>query len=178
MPIERAPQAMQKRRRGAAVVLSVAFAAGSVLSGCEYVYDDGRPMVPTPTPTFTDVRLPQDPRQNEPVSGVELELWVATVLPDTQGQEFHTGFGLLNPKESRAETTGHLPSGTYALTLACRSSYRVSFIVSDGEGELINLSLRCGTARVNVIQLAPDSVLTVEATSLTAANYAFTVSRL
>lgn len=178
MPTVRAPRSTQKRRPGAAVVLSVALAAAAITSGCEYVYDEGRPLWPTPTRTFTDVRLPQDPLQNQPVSGVELELWVATVLPDTQGEEVHTDFGFLEAKETRTETTTQLPSGTYALTLVCRSTYRASFVVRDGDSELINLSLRCGNARVNVVHLSVDTKLTVEVSSVTDANYAFSASRL
>jgi hypothetical protein len=178
MPTVRAPWTASKRRPGAPVVLSVALAAAAITSGCEYVYDDGRPLVETPTPTFTDARIPRDPLQNQPVSGVELDLWVATVLPDTQGQEFHTSFGTLEAKATRTETTRLLPGGTYALTLACRSSYRMSFVVSDGDSELINLSLRCGTARVNVVHLSVDSVLTVQLASVTEANYAYSASRL
>ncbi|WP_309106735.1 hypothetical protein [Arthrobacter sp.] len=178
MPRVRAPRATLKRRPGAAVVLSVALAAAAITSGCEYVYDDGRPLIATPTPIFTDVRLPRDPRMNEPVSGDELELWVASVLPDTQGQVFHTGFGSMERRATLTESTAQLPSGTYALTLACRSHYRMSFIIRNGDAELINLSLRCGTARVNVIQLTKDSVLTVQMETVPAANYAYIVSRI
>ena len=178
MPRVRAPRSTLKRRPGAAVVLSVALAAAAITSGCEYVYDDGRPLIATPTPTFTEMRIPRDPRMDEPVSGDELELWVASALPDTQGQVFHTSFGLMEPRESLTESTGQLPSGTYALTLACKSNYRMSFIVRNGEAELINLSLRCGTARVSVIQLTKDSVLTVQMETVPVANYAYTVSRI
>ncbi|WP_247041028.1 hypothetical protein [Arthrobacter rhizosphaerae] len=178
MPRVRAPRATLKRRPGAAVVLSVALAAAAITTGCEYVYDDGRPLIATPTPTFTDVRLPRDPRMNEPVTGDELELWVASVLPGTQGQVFHTAFGSMEPRATLTESTGQLPSGTYALTLACRSHYRMNFIVRNGDDELINLSLRCGTARVSVVQLTKDSVLTVEMETVPAANYAYIVSRI
>jgi hypothetical protein len=178
MPRVRAPRATPKRRPGAAVVLSVALAAAAITTGCEYVYDDGRPLVATPTPTFTEFRIPRDPTMDEPVSGDELELWVASVLPDTQGQVFHTGFGSLERLEMRTETTGQLPSGTYALTLACRSHYRMGFVIRNGDAELINLSLRCGATRVHVIQLTQDSVLTVQMETVPAANYAYIVSRI
>ncbi|MGX9899942.1 hypothetical protein ACW0JT_08520 [Arthrobacter sp. SA17] len=103
---------------------------------------------------------------------------MASVLPDTQGQAFHTGFGSMERRATLTETTGQLPSGTYALTLACRSHYRMSFVIRNGDAELINLSLRCGTARVNVIQLTKDSVLTVQMETVPAANYAYIVSRI
>jgi hypothetical protein len=150
-----------------------------VLSGCEYVYDDGRGPLPSATaPSFTDAALPQDPRRNLPVSGAELDAWVDQVLPDAAGQVFHTSFGLLEAGVTRNGSTGHLPSGTYALTLACKSPRRVSFTVRDNDFALVDLSLRCGTSRVNVIHLSSDAVLTVEVTAQSAANFAYRVSRI
>ena len=103
-----APRVPRRTAAAAAVVLSGVLAAGAALSGCEYVYDDGRGPLPSATaPPFTDAALPQDPRRNLPVSGAELDAWVEQVLPDTAGQVFHTGFGLLQaahhaPGEHRA----------------------------------------------------------------------------
>lgn len=172
-------QVPRRHTAAAAVVLPISLAAGAVLSGCEYVYDDGRGPLPSATaPSFTDAALPQDPRRNLPVSGAELDAWVDQVLPDTAGQVFHTSFGLLEAGVTRNGSTGHLPSGTYALTLACKSPRRVSFTVRDNEFALVDLSLRCGTSRVNVIHLSSDSVLTVEVTAQSAANFAYRVSRI
>jgi len=42
----------------------------------------------------------------------------------------------------------------------------------------VDLSLRCGTSRVNVVQLPADTVLTVRVESLAPANFAYRVSRL
>jgi hypothetical protein len=174
-----APQVPRRAAAAAAVVLSAVLGVGAVLSGCEYVYDDGRGPLPTATaPPFTDVTLPQDPRRDLPVSGAELDAWVKQVLPDTEGQVFHTGYGLLGPGATRTESTGYLPGGTYALTLACKSPRRVAFTVRDGEFALVDLSLRCGTSRVNVIHLSSDSVLTVEVTAQSSANFAYRVSRI
>jgi hypothetical protein len=115
---------------------------------------------------------------NRPVSGADLNHWVAEVLPELQGQVFHTGYGLLDAGATRNETTTQLPSGTYALTLVCRSTRRVSFTIRDKESILVDLSLRCGTSRVNVVQLPADTVLTVRVESLASANFAYRVSRL
>lgn len=174
-------QASRPRRpRGVVAALAVASALGSGLCACEYQYDDGLSAGgPASRPaTFTDAALPQDPGRNRPVGGAELEQWATDVLPATQGQVFHTGYGLLDGAATRNESTTQLPSGTYALTLACRSSRRVSFTVSDKESVLVDLSLRCGTSRVNVVQLAADTVLAVRIESMAAADFAYRVSRL
>jgi hypothetical protein len=174
-----APPVRRRTAAAAAVVLSGVLAAGAALSGCEYVYDDGRGPLPTATaPPFTDAALPQDPRRDLPVAGTELDAWVAAVLPDAAGQVFYTGFGLLKAATTRTESTGHLPSGTYSLTLACKSPRRVSFTVRNGEVALVDLSLRCGTSRVNVIHVSNDAVLSVEIAAQSAANFAYRISRL
>jgi hypothetical protein len=54
----------------------------------------------------------------------------------------------------------------------------VSFTVRNGEVALVDLSLRCGTSRVNVIYVSKDTVLSVEVTAQTAANFAFRFSRI
>ena len=163
------------------MVLSVALFLGAVLSGCEYEYsadnwDDESPSVAARPPT--DAALPRDPHLNEPVSGAELDAWVHNVLPDTQGQVFHTGFGTLEADEERKDTTTQLPKGTYALTLACRSARRVSFSIENGENELVDLSLRCGTSRVNVVHLAADASLSIKVDANGPANFAYRVSRI
>jgi hypothetical protein len=174
-----APQVQRRTAEAAAVVLSIALGVGAVLSGCEYVYDDGRgPLTSATAPPVTDAALPQDPRRNLPVSGPELDAWVGEVLPETEGQVFHTGYGLLAAGASRKESTGQLPSGTYSLTLACKSPRRVTFTIRDGELALVDLSLRCGTSRVNVIHVSEDSLLSVEVAAQSAANFAYRVSRI
>jgi hypothetical protein len=112
------------------------------------------------------------------VSGQELDAWVHDVLPYAEGQVFHTGFGTLEADEERDETTARLPKGTYSLTLACRSARRVSFSIENGEIELVDLSLRCGTSRVNVVQLAADAALSIKVDANGPANYAYRVSRI
>ena len=159
----------------AAVAFASALATG--LCACEYHYDDGL-SANTPSRPFTDAALPQDPGRNLPVSGADLDQWVSEVLPAAQGQVFHTGYGLLDGAATRSESTTQLPSGTYAVTLVCRSTRRVSFTVSNKESVLVDLSLRCGASRVNVVQLAADTVLAVRIESLAPANFAYRVSRL
>ena len=178
MPTAQAPRLQRSRGAVAAAALAVVLACG--LSACEYEYDDGLSADDTPSPsvTYTDATLPQDPGMNRPVSGADLNHWVAEVLPELQGQVFHTGYGLLDAGATRNETTTQLPSGTYALTLVCRSTRRVSFTIRDKESTLVDLSLRCGTSRVNVVQLPADTVLTVRVESLAPANFAYRVSRL
>lgn len=180
MPTAQAPLPLRSRGMLTAVVLAVALACTSGLAGCEYEYDDGLSArdVPSQATTFTDAALPQDPGLNRPVTGPELKHWVTEVLPETQGQVFHTGYGLLDAGATRNETTTQLPSGTYALTLVCRSTRRVSFTIVDKASILVDLSLRCGTPRVNVVQLGADTVLRVRIGSLAPANFAYRVSRI
>ncbi|MGY2745125.1 DUF6023 family protein [Pseudarthrobacter sp. O4] len=170
----------RSRTTASAVVVSLAL-LGGVLSGCAYEYDDGLSnddaALPS-APAFTDAALPQDPGLNQPVSGAELDAWVRQVLPDAEGQVFHSGYGTLETDEERKETTTQLPKGTYALTLACRSTRRVSFSIDNGENELVDLSLRCGTSRVNVVYLAADAVLDVKVDANAPANFAYRVSRI
>ncbi len=149
------------------------------MSGCEYTYDDGRSPLPADTaPAVTDAALPRDPLRDLPVSGSELDAWAREVLPDTEGQNFYTDYGTLEDDDEQTTSTGLLPSGTYSLTLACRSERRVSFTVRDAEFALVDLSLRCGTSRVNVVHLTKDSVLRITVEANAAANFAFRVSRL
>jgi hypothetical protein len=167
-------------RRAAAAVASVALLAG-VLSGCAYEYDEGlsgENVGPSAAPTSGGAAVPQDPSLNEPVSGPELDAWVLQVLPDAKGEIFHTGFGTLEIDEERGDATAQLPPGTYALTLACRSTRRVSFSIENGENELVDLSLRCGTSRVNVVTLAADAILSIKVDANAPANFAYRVSRL
>lgn len=150
------------------------------LSGCAYEYDDGSASgtAPATAPAFTDPALPRDPTVNQPVSGAELDAWVAQVLPQSEGQVLHTNFGILEPEEEREETTATLPEGSYALTLACRSPRRVSFSVSLDDTELVDLNLRCGNSRVNVVYLPPDVTLHIKVEAKSGANFAYRVSRI
>ena len=179
MPTVPASRVPRRRTPAAAVVLSVAVFLGAVLSGCEYEYsaDNWDETSPVATPP-TDAALPRDPHLNEPVSGEELDKWVHDVLPDAEGQVFNTGFGTLETDEERQDTTALLPKGTYALTLACRSNRRVSFSIENGETELVDLSLRCGTSRVNVVYLAADASLSIKVDANGPANFAYRVSRI
>jgi hypothetical protein len=153
--------------------------SGTALSGCEYSYDDGRGALPLDTAApVTDAALPRDTRLNRPVSGAELDAWAREVLPDAEGQVFYTDHGTVEEDEEEDMSTGQLPSGTYALTLACRSERRVSFTVRDAEFALVDLSLRCGISRVNVVHVAKDSVLRITVEARRDANFALRVSRI
>jgi hypothetical protein len=171
----------RKRTAAAAVTACSVLILGTGLTACAYEYNesaasDGPP--PSSARTYTEAAIPLDPKRNVPVSGAELEAWAKQVLPDAAGQVFHTSYGSLGADEARNETTTALPEGSYALTLACRSSRRVSFRISKGEADLVDLTLRCGTARVNVIYLSADAILTVTVAADAAANFAYRVSRI
>jgi hypothetical protein len=172
----RAQRTLWLRAPTAAVVLFLVLIA-AVLGGCEYNYDDGRGELPD-APVVTDPVLPRDPLENEPVSGEELTEWAKEVMPDAEGQVFNTNYGSVERGHSKTESTGQLPSGTYSLTLACRSERRVSFTVRDAEFALVDLSLRCGTSRVNVVHLSKDSVLRVTVEVRSDANFAYRISRI
>ena len=172
----------RKRTTAAALAVCVALLASvALLAGCAYEYDEGVVSdsgVSSAAPSPGNAAIPQDPSLNEPVSGADLDAWVLQVLPNAKGEVFHTGFGTLGGNEERKETTSQLPKGTYAVTLACRSTRRVSFSVEHGESELVDLSLRCGTSRVNVVSLAADAVLTFKVEADAPANFAYRVSRI
>jgi hypothetical protein len=173
-------RARRKRwlRAPAAVVVLFFVLGAAFLGGCEYSYDDGRGELPDAAPVVTDPVLPRDPLENEPVSGQELTEWAKEVLPDAEGQVFHTSYGSVARGRSKTESTKQLPGGTYSLTLACRSERRVSFTIRDAEFALVDLSLRCGTSRVNVVHVSEDSVLRVTVEARSAANFAYRISRI
>jgi hypothetical protein len=173
-------ETVPRMRRTAAAVTSLALLA-AIVTGCAYEYDEGlsgEDGGPSAAPTRSDAAIPQDPSLSQPVSGPEFDAWVLQVLPDAKGQTFHTGFGTLEPDEERDDTTSQLPKGTYALTLACRSTRRVAFSVENGETELLDLSLRCGTSRVSVVTLPADAILSLKVDAHAPANFAYRISRL
>jgi hypothetical protein len=102
------------------------------------------------------------------------------VLPDpeVEGEVLHSGYGSVDAGVARSETTTRLSSGSYSVTLACRSTSRVSFTVRNGENSLVDLSLRCGSSRVNVVYLSADAVLTVQVAGRAAANFAYSVTKI
>ncbi|MDQ1060119.1 hypothetical protein QFZ23_004020 [Arthrobacter globiformis] len=173
----RAQRTFWLRAPAPAVVLFFVLVA-AVLGGCEYSYDDGRGELPAAAPVVTDPVLPRDPLENVPVAGQQLTEWAEEVLPDAEGQVFHTSYGSVARGQSKTESTKQLPGGTYSLTLACRSERRVSFTVRDAEFALVDLSLRCGTSRVNVVHLSEDSVLRVTVEARSDANFAYRISRI
>jgi hypothetical protein len=148
------------------------------LSACEYTYDDGGRPGSDPTATAGYVVLPPDPALEQTVTGEALGEWAKSALPESQGQSFYSSSGYLNPGESKSEQTVQLPDGTYAVTLACRGTRRVMFAVKVGETELVNLTLGCANARVSVVQLDTDAVLSITVGSRSEANFAYRVSKL
>jgi len=167
---------MPRRSARTAVVILVALSCS--LAACEYTYDEtGRPEA-GPTSTAGNVVLPPDPALEETVTGEALEEWAKLALPESQGQSFYSSSGYLNPGESKSEQTVQLPGGTYAVTLACRGTRRVTFSVALGEAKLVDLTLGCANARVSVVQLEKDAILSITVGSRSDANFAYRVSRL
>ena len=171
-PARKAP--VPPARTQAAAVAIAALAAGMVLGGCEYTYDDGRnlpgPVEGTrvPGPVFT-----RDPLQNDPVSEADVAAWAARTLPDTGQPVAHAGAGLVAAGDVRTESTPMLGTGTYALALACRSQRRVTFTVRSESLTLVDLGLRCGINRENVIYLSKETALSIRVEARTGANYAY-----
>jgi hypothetical protein len=164
------------------VLVSAVLLLGSALSACEYAYEDDHWIDDGPSASAsppTDAAVPPNPERNRPVSGEELEDWAGDMLPDPdEAAVLQSGYGSVAAGEARSETTPQLSSGSYSVTLACRSPARVSFTVRNGENTLVDLNLRCGTARVSVVYLAADTVLTVQVAGRAAANFAYSVTNI
>jgi hypothetical protein len=177
-PSRKAPQRIRAR---AAVVRWAAggLVAAASLTGCEYTYDEGwRPPDSVPAPAVTDRSYQGNPLRNEPVSEAELVDWVEEELLYTDRPVLHTGFGILAGGEIKTDTAAGLPAGTYSVTLACRSQRRVAFTVRSEEYTQVDLSLRCGSTRENVIYLSKESVLSFRVEPISLANYAYRITRL
>lgn len=180
MPIVPAPRVPRLRAAARAAALSACLLLGTVLSGCEYEYDEGpwdddfAPVAAAPAVTdgaATPV-LPQQAEISRPVYGDDLEDWVDDVLHDDGGRVLHTESGSLDAGARANDTTTQLPPGSYSLTVACRSTDRVSFTVRDGDMVLLDLSVRCGTPAVNPLFLPSDAALNFQVAGQAPANYA------
>lgn len=174
---------MRTRARAAVALWAIGgVVAAASITGCEYSYDEGwRPPDrgdSSAAPVFTDPAFPSDSLQNDPVTEAELNDWMKEALPETERQVIHTGFGLLADGEVRTGTAADLPMGTYALALACRSQRRVTFTVRNDDDTLVDLGLRCGSNRENVIYLSRESALSFRVEARSEANYAYRLTRL
>lgn len=146
--------------------------ATASLAGCEYTYDEGwRAPESVPGPAFTEPVF-RDQLRNEPVTEAELEDWVEEELPNIERQ-LVMDYGILTGGEIKSETAAGLPAGTYALALVCRSQRRVTFTVRSDQFTLVDLTLRCGSIRSNVIYLSKESALTFRVEPRSLANYAY-----
>jgi hypothetical protein len=157
--------------------------AASSITGCEYSYDDAGWRPPGPrdsaaAPASTDPAFPGDSLQDGPVTEAELDDWLKEALPDTERQVIHTGYGLLSAGEVRTGTAADLPVGTYALALACRSQQRVTFTVRNDQFTMVDLGLRCGSTRENVIYLSRESALSFRVEARSDANFAYRLTLL
>ncbi|MET1021779.1 MAG: hypothetical protein ABWX69_06220 [Arthrobacter sp.] len=176
-PVSRPP----RTRTASAVEILLVLLLGTALAGCAYENYDGfaaETASPSAPPFYTDAALPRDPWVDTPVSGAELDEWVAVALPRAEGHVYHTHYGLLEAGQEVEEITANLPAGTYAVTLACRSDRRVSFSVGQADTELVDLNLRCGTSRVNVVYLPAGTALQFKVEARKGANFAYRVSRI
>ncbi|MEE2522261.1 hypothetical protein V1639_03490 [Pseudarthrobacter sp. J75] len=167
--------------RPAAVVLSLVLSGVlslPALTACEYTYDDA--WSPPEVESTTAPVVAEPPRRRGPPAvGVEdMRGWADEVMPGAAGETVHSSLARLEAGEVRTEETPSLEPGTYSLTLACRSVRRVDFLVRNGESALIDLRLLCGAARVNVIQLPEDAVLSLRVHADETANVAYRVIRL
>jgi hypothetical protein len=154
-------------------------ASAAALAGCEYTYEEGwRPPDSIPAPATTDQSFQRNPLRNEPVSEAELADWVEEELLYTERPAAHLGFGILAGGEIKTDTAAGLPAGTYSLSLVCRSQRRVEFTVRSDEYTQVDLSLRCGSPRENVIYLSKESALSFRVESRSLANYAYRLTRL
>ena len=154
--------------------------AGASLTGCEYTFDEGygRPgPAGSAAPAVTDPAFTRDPRDSQPVSEAEMGRWLEQALPDTGREVLHTGHGLLSAGEVRTESAPQFPTGTYALALACKGQRRVNFTVRTDDFTMVDVGLRCGSSRENVVYLSRDSVLTFRMEARSAANYAYRLIR-
>ena len=116
----------------------------TALSGCAYEYDEdfASGTSSASAPAFTDAALPRDPALNRPVSGAELDAWAAEVLPEADGEDASTPTTVSwRPGRNGKRPPRNCPRARYALTLACRGPRRVSFNVSHGDLDLVDLNL-------------------------------------
>jgi hypothetical protein len=153
---------------------------GILLTGCEYSFDEGR-SGPDPGssagPALPDPAFTRE-LEDEPVTEAEMDSWLKEALPETEREVIRMASGLLNPGEVRTEKAQDLPVGTYTLALVCKSERRVNFTVRTDEYTLVDLGLRCGPTRENVIYLSRESALTFRVESRSAANFAIRLTRL
>lgn len=182
LPGHRPPRKLPPRTRARAAVAlwtTGALVAGGALAGCEYTYDDGwRPgQDATAAPPATQAAPSPEWWRDDPVDEAHLEDWLQESQMGGGPEVVHRGFGLLQALEIHNGATAVLPEGTYVLALACRSQRRVNFTVRNAEATLVNLSLRCGSRRENVIYLADESALTFRVEASSAANFAYRIIR-
>lgn len=158
-----------------------ALLAGAALAGCEYSYDDDGWRSDddvSPAPRVSEADPEADFWRNDPVSGAELEAWLAELQMGPGLQVVHREYGLLQAAEEHTTTTAAVPTGTYVLVLACRSQRRVTFTVRNDDLTLVDLSLRCGTRRESVVYLPEESELSFEVEGRSPANFAYRLARL
>lgn len=159
--------------RPAAVVLALALSLPS-LAACEYTYEDDWSQPEVAASTAPAVVEPQVRRRGPPaVPAEDMQVWAEEIMPDASGEVVYRSLARLESGEDRREEIGPLPPGTYSLTLACRSVRRVDFLVRSVESALIDLRLLCGPARVNVLQLPADAVLSLHVHADEDANVAY-----
>lgn len=177
------PRKLQWRTRvRSAVVLwtTGAMLAGASLTGCEYTYDDGwRPAQDvTAAPAVTQAGPSSDYWRRDPVGEAGLDAWLERSQMGEGLDTAHRGYGLLQALEVHNGTTAAMPAGTYLMTLLCRSQRRVSFTVRTDDVTVVDLSLRCGALREEVVYLSAESALIFRVEARSAANFAYRITPL
>lgn len=158
--------------RPAAVVLALIFSVPTA-AGCEYTYEDNWSPPEVEATTAPAVVEPPVRRRGPPaIAAEDMPAWSQEVMPQAAGEVVYRSLARLEEGEVRSEDTGQLAPGTYSVTLACRSVRRVDFLVRNGDSALIDLRLPCGPARVNVIQLPSEAVLSLRVHADEEANVA------
>lgn len=157
-----------------------ALLAAAALTGCEYTYDDGwRPAQDiTPAPVVTRAAPSSDYWRRDPVGEAGLNAWLERSRMGASPEAAHRGFGLLQAQEVHNGTTASLPPGTYVMALLCRSQRRVSFTVRTDDITVVDLSLRCGALREEVVYLSSESALSFRVEARSAANFAYRITPL
>lgn len=172
---------MRTRVRSAVVLWTTgALLAGAALTGCEYTYDDGwRPAQDiTAAPAVTPAWPSSDYWRRDPVGEAGLDAWLERSRMGESLDTAHRGYGLLQAQEAHNGTTAALPAGTYVMALLCRSQRRVSFTVRTADITVVDLSLRCGARREEVVYLSAESALIFRVEARSGANFAYRITRL
>ena len=160
----------------AAVVGSLV--AATVLSGCEYAYDDGLPRLgdrsssspAAPTPTrvprqrFVPPSAASDPPPEQWTPSM-LASWADSTLPDTYGMSFSFGYGIALPGQP-VLATAFVPNGTLVIEYACRGAGTAHLTLTVLGSAILDSDYTCGRIWVRSIVVPENSVAEVRAAAV------------